>query len=85
MGVVQTTIVPPRSARAYVKRDRIETLAGKIGDYRAVTVIAPAGFGKTTAMLRWAPRPRQRPLSEKRASQCWVSFWGWLRISKLSS
>ena len=54
MGVVQTTIVPPRSARAYVKRDRIEALAGKIGNYRAVTVIAPAGFGKTTAMLRWA-------------------------------
>jgi len=68
MGVVQTTIVPPRSARAYVKRDRIETLAGKIGDYRAVTVIAPAGFGKTTAMLRWA-----EVLSESGRSVLWIA------------
>ena len=68
MGVVQTTIVPPRSARAYVKRDRIETLAGKIGDYRAVTVIAPAGFGKTTAMLRWAD-----VLSESGRSVLWIA------------
>ena len=68
MGVVQTTIVPPHSAHAYVKRERIETLAGKIGDYRAVTVIAPAGFGKTTAMLRWA-----NLLSESGRSVLWIA------------
>lgn len=68
MGLVQTTIVPPRSAHAYVKRARIESLAEKIAGYRAVTVIAPAGFGKTTAMLRWADL-----LAERGRSVLWIA------------
>ena len=54
MGVVPTTIVPPRAAHEYVKREMIENLAGQVGSSRVVTVSSPAGFGKTTAMLRWA-------------------------------
>ena len=54
MGVVPTTIVPPRAAHTYVVREAIERLARDVGGARVVTVCSPAGFGKTTAMLRWA-------------------------------
>jgi LuxR family transcriptional regulator, maltose regulon positive regulatory protein len=54
MGVVLTTIMPPRSAHQYVARAEIEQLAKTVGKARVVTVSSPAGFGKTTAMLRWA-------------------------------
>jgi LuxR family transcriptional regulator, maltose regulon positive regulatory protein len=54
MGVVPTTILPPRAAHKYVTRDAIERLAKDVGTARVVTVSSPAGFGKTTAMLRWA-------------------------------
>ena len=54
MGVVSTTIAPPRVAHRYVPRETIERLAGPIGAARVVAVSSPAGFGKTTAMLRWA-------------------------------
>ncbi|MEH6758606.1 MAG: LuxR C-terminal-related transcriptional regulator [Parasphingorhabdus sp.] len=54
MGVVPTTIVPPRAAHRYVKRVVIEELAETVGAARIATISTPAGFGKTTAMLRWA-------------------------------
>lgn len=54
MGLVHTTIVQPRAAHDYIPRKGIEGLAGKVGKARLVTVSGPAGFGKTTAMLRWA-------------------------------
>ena len=54
MGVVSTTIAPPRVAHRYVPREAIERLAGRVGAARVVAVSSPAGFGKTTAMLRWA-------------------------------
>ncbi len=54
MGVIPTTIVPPRAAHEYVRRETIEDLAAQVGESRVVTVTSPAGFGKTTAMLRWA-------------------------------
>jgi LuxR family maltose regulon positive regulatory protein len=54
MGVVPTTIVPPRVAHRYIKRAVIEELAETVGAARIATVTSPAGFGKTTAMLRWA-------------------------------
>lgn len=64
MGVVATTIVAPRAAHTYVRREAIEALAETVGDARVVTVSAPAGFGKTTAMLRWADilRTQGRPV-----------------------
>jgi LuxR family transcriptional regulator, maltose regulon positive regulatory protein len=54
MGVVQTVIAPPQVAHRYVRREAIEQLAASVGSARVVTVSSPAGFGKTTAMLRWA-------------------------------
>ncbi|MCB2044583.1 MAG: helix-turn-helix transcriptional regulator [Novosphingobium sp.] len=54
MGVVPTTIVPPRAAHAYILRETIEDLSRAVSASRVVTVSSPAGFGKTTAMLRWA-------------------------------
>ena len=54
MGVVSTTIMPPGAAHTYVRRDGIEHLAETVSFARVVTVSSPAGFGKTTAMLRWA-------------------------------
>ena len=38
----------------YVRRQTIEDFAETVGAARVVTVSSPAGFGKTTAMLRWA-------------------------------
>ena len=54
MGVVSTTIAPPRAAHSYVRRETIELLTDAVGAARVVTISSPAGFGKTTAMLRWA-------------------------------
>jgi LuxR family maltose regulon positive regulatory protein len=54
MGVVSTTIAPPKVAHRYIRREAIERLAEPVGNARVVTVSSPAGFGKTTAMLRWA-------------------------------
>lgn len=64
MGVVPTTIVPPRAAHQYVRRETIERLVDDVGRSRVVTVSSPAGFGKTTAMLRWAEllEARGRPV-----------------------
>lgn len=59
MGMVTTTIMPPMAAHEYVRRDSIEKFAETIGNARVVTVSSPAGFGKTTAMLRWADIMRQ--------------------------
>lgn len=54
MGVVATTIVPPRAAHSYVQRPTIERMATAVGAARVVTVSSPAGFGKTTVIRRWA-------------------------------
>lgn len=64
MGVVSTTIVPPRAAHKYVVRETVERLADDVAASRVVTVSSPAGFGKTTAMLRWADvlKERGRPV-----------------------
>jgi LuxR family transcriptional regulator, maltose regulon positive regulatory protein len=59
MGVVSTTIMPPRAAHEYVRRNGIEKIAETVGKARVVTVSSPAGFGKTTAMLHWADKMRQ--------------------------
>ena len=68
MGLVQTTIVPPRAAHEYVLRETIESLSGQVGKSRVVTVIGPAGFGKTTAMQRWA-----QLLGEQRRRVMWIA------------
>ena len=82
MGVVPTTIVPPRAAHEYVIRDTIERLVSGVGASRVVTVSSPAGFGKTTAMLRWANilRDSGRPvlwIAARAGIDSLGSFSGW--------
>jgi LuxR family maltose regulon positive regulatory protein len=54
MGIVSTTIVPPRAARDLIRRPAIDRLTDAIANSRVTTVCAPAGSGKTTALLQWA-------------------------------
>ena len=68
MGFVSTTIAPPKVANIYVPRDAIERLVKPVGEARVVTVSSPAGFGKTTAMLRWA-----KAFSEQGRPVLWIA------------
>lgn len=49
--VLKTT--PPRIARTAVQRAPLEQVAVDTLDRTAVTVVAPAGFGKTTLLAQW--------------------------------
>ena len=60
MSVVPTTILPPRVTRTLVRRPAIEALTEKIAQSRLTAVSAPAGSGKTTAMLFWADRLKEQ-------------------------
>jgi LuxR family maltose regulon positive regulatory protein len=53
MGLVPTTIVPPRSAQILIHRSSLEIFSRAIGMSRLTTICAPAGSGKTTAALFW--------------------------------
>ncbi len=53
MGIVPTTIVPPRAARTMIRRPALEKLVEPVGESRVTTVCAPAGSGKTSALLFW--------------------------------
>ncbi len=68
MGLVSTTIAPPKVANRYIEREAIERLTKVIGEARVVTVTSPAGFGKTVAMLRWA-----KTFSEQRRPVLWIA------------
>ncbi|WP_404476613.1 LuxR C-terminal-related transcriptional regulator [Novosphingobium sp. BL-52-GroH] len=60
MNVVPTTILPPRVMRTVVSRKTIEDLTEKVARSRLTAVSAPAGSGKTTAILYWADRLREQ-------------------------
>lgn len=64
MTVVPTTILPPRSTREPIRRATLAALTEKVGQSRMTAVSAPAGSGKTTAMLFWADelRAQGRPV-----------------------
>jgi LuxR family maltose regulon positive regulatory protein len=64
MGIVPTSIVPPRAARPIIVREALTNLTDAISQSRITTVCAPAGSGKTTAMLFWADELRKtgRPI-----------------------
>ena len=51
MGLVPTTIIPPRATPIIVSRKGFLNLVEPIARARLVTVCAPAGRGKTTAAL----------------------------------
>lgn len=59
MGLVPTTIVPPRSASVLIHRPALEALCERIDGSRLTTICAPAGSGKTTAALFWFNRLKQ--------------------------
>lgn len=58
MGLVPTSIVPPRLVRPIVEREVLACLTTSIDQSRVTTVCAPAGSGKTMAMLYWANQLR---------------------------
>ncbi len=48
-------VVPPASGKAVVRTALLNRLCG-IADGTIVTIVAPAGFGKTTLLAQWAER-----------------------------
>ncbi len=52
--VLKTT--PPRLPRMAVERDRLSRIWDIVCDRTAITVLAPAGFGKTTLLVHWRRR-----------------------------
>jgi len=54
MGVVPTAIVQPRHLHTQIARKRLTDLSDAVDASRVTTLYAPAGYGKTTAMLQWA-------------------------------
>ncbi len=51
---------PPRMPRAALERARLQRFWDDVHDRTAITVIAPAGFGKTTLVLQWRRRWLER-------------------------
>ena len=64
MTVVPTAIVPPRSTHMPIRRAALVALTERVAQSRMTVVSAPAGSGKTTAMLFWADelRAQGRPV-----------------------
>ena len=58
MGLVPTTIVPPRSSHVVIERPALEAFSDAIDRSRLTMICAPAGSGKTTAALFWFNRMR---------------------------
>ena len=51
-------LVPPATGKAVVRTALLNRLCGT-GDGTIVTIVAPAGFGKTTLLAQWAERDRR--------------------------
>ena len=49
--ILKTT--PPRASRAALPRERMTQLWSGLRDRTAISVAAPAGFGKTTLLAAW--------------------------------
>ena len=60
MRLATTATTPPQSARAVVALGRLDMMLEAVADARVAVVHAPAGYGKTTAMLYWARRLREQ-------------------------
>ncbi len=54
MGFISTAIGAKRLEEAIVARERLLGFLEDIGKSRVTTVSAPAGYGKTSAMMQWA-------------------------------
>lgn len=90
MGLVPTTIIPPRATSIIVLRKGFLSLVEPIARARLVTFCAPAGSGKTTAALYChnLMKAEGRPalwLSVRAGIRDFPSFFGALKASGLSS
>ena len=56
MTVVPNCVVPPRITPTLIERPALSRLTDEVGASRMTVLCAPAGSGKTTAMLFWADR-----------------------------
>lgn len=54
MSVMPTAVVPPRAPHDQIVRSNLEAKIDAVDRSRVTTVFAPAGFGKTMAVLQWA-------------------------------
>src|SRR5688572_11385844 len=52
--VLKTT--PPRLPRGALDRIALQRIGDAAGERTAITVVAPAGFGKTTLLAQWRRR-----------------------------
>ncbi len=68
MRVASTAIARPRHLRTFVARQRLAELLDDIDESRVTTVCAPAGYGKTTAVLHWS-----EGLAERGRSVLWLA------------
>ena len=64
MSVVSTVIVPPKPPHDQIVRPNLDAKIDAIDRSRVATIVAPAGYGKTLAMLQWANQlvERGRPV-----------------------
>lgn len=64
MSVMPTVIVPPRAPHDQIARPNLEAKIDAVDRSRVTTVFAPAGFGKTMAVLQWSSvlEARGRPV-----------------------
>jgi LuxR family maltose regulon positive regulatory protein len=53
---IATKLQPPRPRRGVVQRTRLVERLERSGESRFVSVVAPAGYGKTTVLGQWAAR-----------------------------
>jgi LuxR family maltose regulon positive regulatory protein len=60
MGLVPTTIIPPRATPQLIARAGQGKLTDAIDQSRVTTICAPAGSGKTTAALSWFRQLQER-------------------------
>ena len=54
MGVVPSVIAQPRPPHVQIRRPHLDDMIDAIDASRVTSVVAPAGYGKTMAVLQWA-------------------------------
>ena len=68
MSLLSTVVVPPKVPHEQIKRVELEGKLDAVDASRVTTVFAPAGYGKTMAVLRWADM-----LAEKGRPVLWLA------------
>jgi LuxR family maltose regulon positive regulatory protein len=64
MGVVPTAIARPHGPDVQINRPHLDVMIDAVDGSRVTTICAPAGYGKTITVLRWAEAlaDRDRPI-----------------------